>query len=179
MDHRKISRNVAKLPGVELFYYDTKTEGPAILCIHGRCGRGETWYDFMQRYGERYRVIAPDQRGHGLSGRPDSGYTDRRMAEDMIELMDALNIPPPFWSGIRWAAPSRGIWQRYIPNVSRPPRFSTNRLPGQPCPRRPIRLRTIIPQRTGRCRSPRAERQWISSGRCPAPNWNISSFRTV
>ncbi len=88
----KVTRNIAKLKNLDLFYLDTRTNGPIILCLHGRCGRAETWYDFMQHYGDRYRIIAPDQRGHGLSGNPDSDYTDKAMAEDAVELLKLLDI---------------------------------------------------------------------------------------
>lgn len=80
------------LKQVELFVLDTQTEGPVIVCLHGRWGRGETWADLMRRYGDRYRVIAPDQRGHGLSSKPLVRYTAEEMAEDVVELLDALGI---------------------------------------------------------------------------------------
>ena len=88
----KIYRNIAKLENIDIFYRDTKTEGPAILCLHGRWGRGETWADFMLHYGEKYRVIAPDQRGHGLSGKPISKYTADEMAMDAVALLKFLNL---------------------------------------------------------------------------------------
>ncbi len=90
----KIFRDVARLPGIEIFYRDTKTDGQTILCLHGRWGRGETWVDFMQHYGDTWRVIAPDQRGHGLSGKPVSKYTAAEMAADMTALLDYLRIRP-------------------------------------------------------------------------------------
>jgi pimeloyl-ACP methyl ester carboxylesterase len=90
----KIFRDVAQLPGIEIFYRDTKTDGQPILCLHGRWGRGETWVDFMRHYGDAWRVIAPDQRGHGLSGKPVSKYTAAEMAADMIALLDYLRIRP-------------------------------------------------------------------------------------
>lgn len=86
----KIHRSVVKLNGINIFFRDTKTNGPTILCLHGRWGRGETWTDFMQQYGDKYRVIAPDQRGHGLSDKPVSKYTVEEMAADMIALLDYL-----------------------------------------------------------------------------------------
>ncbi|AIQ12873.1 alpha/beta fold hydrolase [Paenibacillus durus] len=92
MKKTKIHRNIVKLKNVELFYFDTRTEGPAILCLHGRWGRAETWVDFIEHYGQHYRIIAPDQRGHGLSSKPISKYTAEEMAEDMIELLDFLKI---------------------------------------------------------------------------------------
>ncbi len=88
-----IHRKMAKLKNIDIFFRDTQTDGPAILCLHGRWGRGETWVDFMQHYGEKYRVIAPDQRGHGLSGKPVAKYTAEEMANDMIDLLDYLQLP--------------------------------------------------------------------------------------
>jgi pimeloyl-ACP methyl ester carboxylesterase len=87
-----IFRATARLGGIDIFYRDTRTAGPAILCLHGRWGRGETWIDFMRHYGEAYRIIAPDQRGHGLSGKPVAKYTTEEMAGDMIALLDSLGI---------------------------------------------------------------------------------------
>ncbi len=99
MENATITRNMLKLPAIDMFYYDTKSEGPVIICLHGRWGRAQTWYDFIKRYGARYRVIAPDQRGHGLSGKPVSKYTGEEMAGDIIDLMDALNIPSAIVAG--------------------------------------------------------------------------------
>jgi len=92
MENVKIFRNIAKLKNIDMFYFDTKTEGQTILCLHGRWGRAETWFDFIQHYGKQYRIIAPDQRGHGLSSKPISKYTAEEMAEDIIELLDFLKI---------------------------------------------------------------------------------------
>ena len=92
MEKVKIYRNIAKLKSIDMFYLDTRTEGPVILCLHGRYGRAETWYDFINHYGKKYRIIAPDQRGHGLTSKPESGYTAEKMAEDIIELLKYLNI---------------------------------------------------------------------------------------
>lgn len=93
MEKVKVCRSLIKLESIDMFYFDTKTEGPVILCLHGRWGRAETWSDFIRHYGKRYRIIAPDQRGHGLSSKPVSKYTAEEMAGDIVELLDALNIP--------------------------------------------------------------------------------------
>ena len=92
MSKIRIYRSIAKLKSIDMFYFDTKTEGSVILCLHGRWGRAETWYDFIQQYGEKYRILAPDQRGHGLSSKPISEYTTEEMAEDIIELLNFLKI---------------------------------------------------------------------------------------
>lgn len=92
MGEIKIYRNIVKVNNIDMFYFDTKTEGPTILCLHGRYGRAETWYDFINQYGKQYRIIAPDQRGHGLSSKPMTEYTTEEMAEDIIKLLNLLKI---------------------------------------------------------------------------------------
>ncbi len=99
MSTTNIFRNIARLKHVEMFYLDTRTDGPTILCLHGRWGRAETWSDFIRHYGDRYRVIAPDQRGHGLSSKPLSNYTAEEMAEDIIELLNFLEIESVILAG--------------------------------------------------------------------------------
>lgn len=92
MEETKIYRNTARLKDIDLFYLDTKSDKPAIVCLHGRWGRAETWHDFIHHYGQQYRIIAPDQRGHGLSGKPIAKYTAEEMAGDIAELLDYLKI---------------------------------------------------------------------------------------
>lgn len=92
MESVKIYRNTVKLKNIEMFYLDTKIKAPVIICLHGMYGRGETWDEFINYYGKEYRIIAPDQRGHGLSSKPLSKYNAEEMAADIIELMDYLKI---------------------------------------------------------------------------------------
>jgi len=64
--------------------------GPAVLLVHGW---PETWYAFrhvMLALAENHTVIAVDQRGLGLSDKPDTGYDPATLANDLIGLMDAL-----------------------------------------------------------------------------------------
>ena len=65
-----------------------------MLCLHGKYGRGETWTDLMARYGDQYRVIAPDQRGHGLSDKPRTHYAGDDFANDALALLNAIDATP-------------------------------------------------------------------------------------
>jgi pimeloyl-ACP methyl ester carboxylesterase len=65
-------------------------EGPPLLLIHGW---PETWYAWrmvMPTLAEDFEVIAVDQRGIGLSDKPDDGYDLGTLARDLAALMDAL-----------------------------------------------------------------------------------------
>jgi pimeloyl-ACP methyl ester carboxylesterase len=92
MVEQKIRRAMVRANGLDIFYRDTVEGEKIMLCLHGRWGRGETWTDLISRYRNRYRIIAPDQRGHGLSDRPMARYDKKEMARDMYELMRAQDI---------------------------------------------------------------------------------------
>lgn len=85
--------------GVEIAYDDVgPREGRAALLIHGFASNRHEgwkrtgWYAAFERRGQR--VVAPDMRGHGESGKPHepSAYSRERMAADVIELMDHLAL---------------------------------------------------------------------------------------
>lgn len=90
----KITRAIQKVNGLNIFYRDSGSGKPPILCLHGKWGRGETWIDFMSRYGDKFRVIAPDQRGHGLSDKPIARYAGEDFATDSYELLKNLGCVP-------------------------------------------------------------------------------------
>lgn len=94
LDALAVKRKSVEINGLKLFYRDTETPGPLLLCLHGRFGRGETWLDFIGQYSDRYRIVAPDQRGHGLSDKPRGKYTSEEMAQDAAALIEQLGCGP-------------------------------------------------------------------------------------
>lgn len=94
-----IRRATAAVNGLRVFYLDTGLSKPVMLCLHGRWGRALTWLNFMHRYADRYRIIAPDQRGHGLTDKPDGGYSPAGMADDAYALLEHLDCPSAFIVG--------------------------------------------------------------------------------
>jgi pimeloyl-ACP methyl ester carboxylesterase len=65
-------------------------DGPPLLLIHGWPGSWYYWRLVMPALAEDFEVIAVDQRGIGLSDKPEEGYDTRTLANDCIGLMDAL-----------------------------------------------------------------------------------------
>jgi len=87
-------RSLERVNGVDLFVRDTGPGMPSLLCLHGMQGRGETFDELIRRYRDRYRVIAPDQRGHGFSGRPVARYAAEDFAEDAYQLLLRRHAAP-------------------------------------------------------------------------------------
>lgn len=83
-----------QLNDLNFFYLDTSSRGPTILLLHGRWGRAQTWSDLMLKYGDRYRMLALEQRGHGLSAKPTGGYSPVDMARDAHDFLVQLDLGP-------------------------------------------------------------------------------------
>ncbi|KAI3396876.1 hypothetical protein diail_11580 [Diaporthe ilicicola] len=82
--------------GISLEYVDTLSqENPKgiIILLHGF---PQTAYQFRHVIGPLtsagYRVIAPNYRGAGRSSKPATGFTKSIMADDIIQLLEALEI---------------------------------------------------------------------------------------
>jgi non-heme chloroperoxidase len=66
--------------------------GEVLLVLHGY---SDSWLSFsrvLPLLADRFRIIAPDLRGHGCSDRPDGGYGMDELAEDVTHVLDALTI---------------------------------------------------------------------------------------
>src|SRR5690348_3472990 len=64
--------------------------GPPLLLIHGWPGSWYYWRLVMPPLARDFEVIAVDQRGIGLSDKPEEGYDTGTLANDLAGLMDAL-----------------------------------------------------------------------------------------
>lgn len=67
---------------------------PAIVCVHGAYDHGRMWDELAPRLaGLGFRVVAPDLRGHGDSGRLGSGQMWAASALDLALLIRQLGAP--------------------------------------------------------------------------------------
>lgn len=76
---------------VNIFYRKAGT-GPPVLLVHGWPQHSLMWHTIGPLLARHFTVIAPDQRGAGMSSITASGYDKTTMAKDMIGLLDALKI---------------------------------------------------------------------------------------
>ena len=79
-------------PGVRL-HAVIGGDGPPLLLVHGWPQNWYAWRMLMPVLARDFEVIAVDQRGIGLSGKPAAGYDSGTLAGDMVALMDALGHP--------------------------------------------------------------------------------------
>ncbi len=67
-------------------------KGPAVVLLHGFGDTGDMWAPLAARLVRDHTVIVPDLRGMGRSAHPDTGYTKKSQALDIIGVMDALKV---------------------------------------------------------------------------------------
>ncbi|MFI7065131.1 alpha/beta fold hydrolase [Kribbella sp. NPDC050124] len=65
-------------------------EGPPLLLVHGWPQNWYAWRLLMPALARKYTVIAPDQRGIGLSEKTPGGYDAATLADDLAALMTKL-----------------------------------------------------------------------------------------
>lgn len=70
-----------------------------VVCLHGVTGHGERYRRLAEeRWASRFRVVAPDLRGHGRS-KYDPPWTFETHVADLVETADALGIERADWVG--------------------------------------------------------------------------------
>jgi pimeloyl-ACP methyl ester carboxylesterase len=65
-------------------------DGPALLLVHGWPESWYAWRFVMQALASDFSVVAVDQRGMGLSDKPEDGYDAGTLANDLAGLMTEL-----------------------------------------------------------------------------------------
>ncbi|MDB5987923.1 MAG: alpha/beta fold hydrolase [Nevskia sp.] len=80
----------AEVNGVDL-YYDDIGSGVAVVMLHGLGASHEDWESQRTPFSRAFRVIAPDLRGFGASGRVGE-YTIAQFADDVWALLEQLKV---------------------------------------------------------------------------------------
>jgi pimeloyl-ACP methyl ester carboxylesterase len=90
--------------GVSLAVREWPGEGAPLLMIHGLASTSHIWDLVAPRLAPRFRVVAYDQRGHGRSGKPSSGYGFDRMSADAVAVIRVERLARPLVVGHSWGA---------------------------------------------------------------------------
>lgn len=90
--------------GVTLHVIDWGGDGTPLLLLHGLSSSARIWDLAAPLLTGRFRVVAADQRSHGLSDRPADGYGFSDTTADTVALIEALALDRPVLVGHSWGA---------------------------------------------------------------------------
>src|SRR3989454_4308216 len=88
-------------------YLEAGTGSPIIL-LHGFGETSHMWLPLIPKLAVNHRVIAPDLRGSGQSGVPDSGYDKVTMARDIHALAQSQG-----WTSVQIVGHDIGLMAAY------------------------------------------------------------------
>lgn len=79
--------------GLRLHYETAGTGAVPVVLVHGYGMSSAVWEKVLPLFPPGYRSFAVDLPGFGESDKPESGYTCPKLAEDILQFMDALDLP--------------------------------------------------------------------------------------
>lgn len=89
----------AEANGLNIYFGDFGSGVPLIL-LHGGAATSSMWEPRIPALAERFRVIAPDARGHGRTNNPAGALSYRLLADDVAGLIEAIGLSEPLVFGL-------------------------------------------------------------------------------
>lgn len=90
---------VAVEKDVKLEVLDWGGSGRPIMLLAGSGNTAHVFDDFAPKLNSELHVYGVTRRGFGASSKPDSGYDDQRLADDVLTVLDSLKIDKPVLVG--------------------------------------------------------------------------------
>lgn len=82
----------ARVGDLRMRYYVWEGKGPTVVMLHASRGFARVWERVVPYLLPDFRVIAPDQRGHGDTDQPAHGYAGEDFAQDLERFLDTLRL---------------------------------------------------------------------------------------
>ncbi|NET15809.1 MAG: alpha/beta hydrolase [Okeania sp. SIO1H6] len=111
------TRKTLNLPDIQLSYLEWQSEEnqdkkQPLLLLHGLADLALVWSSLGEYLADKYHIVAPDMRGHGESGKPESGYSFEKTITDLEALMEHFNWSSAHILGHSWTGKLACIWAR-------------------------------------------------------------------
>jgi pimeloyl-ACP methyl ester carboxylesterase len=88
---------------VEIAIREWNGAGRDFVLVHGLASNARTWKLVAQGLSAvGHHVVAIDQRGHGQSDKPESGYGFEEVTSDLAALIEAMGLEMPIVAGQSW-----------------------------------------------------------------------------
>lgn len=91
-----------ELRGLTFHYREYGTSGRPIVLLHGVASNSRIWITTAPRLADEFSLYTLDQRGHGESAKPDTGYDFETVVSDLDAFIDGLGLQQPVIVGHSW-----------------------------------------------------------------------------
>ena len=104
-----LGRSPLRTEGAEVNIAFTRSgQGPTVVLLHGTSASHAVWQPIVDSLSATAHVVSLDQRGHGRSDKPSTGYRGVDFAHDVITVLDFLGIDQAIVAGHSLGA--RNAW---------------------------------------------------------------------
>lgn len=79
------------------------SNSPKLVFLHGLMGFGANWRKIVSGLEDQFNILTFDQRGHGRSIKPETGYAPENYADDLLHILNELR-----WEKIHLVGHSMG-----------------------------------------------------------------------
>lgn len=76
--------------------------GPAVVLLHGIPESWRCWQHQIPTLAKQFRVIAPDMKGYGQSGKPKTSYAASDVAAETLAFLDSIGVEDFHIAGHDW-----------------------------------------------------------------------------
>lgn len=85
--------------------WNPATAGKTALLVHGLASNSRIWTFVAKQLADAdFQLIALDTRGHGLSDKPQNGYSFDQIFQDLSAIIQLLDLEKPLLIGHSWGA---------------------------------------------------------------------------
>jgi pimeloyl-ACP methyl ester carboxylesterase len=84
---------------VRLEVLDWGGTGRPVVLLAGSGNTAHVFDDFAEKLSSLCHVYGITRRGFGVSSHPDSSYTEQRLADDVLQVLDSLKLAGPVLVG--------------------------------------------------------------------------------
>jgi N-formylmaleamate deformylase len=105
--------------GIRLHYRRTGGNKTPMILAHGLTGVSSSWSRLARVLEPTYDLIMVDARGHGLSDKPETGYTAEDNMKDLVGVIEALKLDRPIVIGHSMGAFTAGLVSAEYPDLVR------------------------------------------------------------
>lgn len=114
-----VRRGSFNADGVSLAYVDFGGLGSGLLLLHGLMGRATTWAGTASWMAPHFHTVGLDQRGHGLSSKPDNAYSRDLYVDDAAAAISELGLAPAIVIGHSMGALNAWVLAARYPELVR------------------------------------------------------------
>src|SRR5262245_6892604 len=89
-----LEKQSAAVRGLDLKWVDFGGDSPPALLLHGATSYALSWQFWVSKTSVPLHFVALEQRGHGDSAKPETGYSALDFGEDAAAFWEGLGLEP-------------------------------------------------------------------------------------